>query len=62
MAKSNNTEVEIEVVLINGRVRCAYINNLRVFGDKPYVSEPQKVERFKTTLENFTEALRIKQR
>lgn len=37
----------IEVIVIDGRVRCVYLNEFRVVGSKPYVTEHQSVTRFK---------------
>lgn len=37
----------VEVVVIDGKVRCIYINNYRVAGSKPFVSEKQTTESFK---------------
>jgi hypothetical protein len=33
----------IEVVVIDGKVRCIYLNDYRIVGSKPYVSEKQHV-------------------
>ena len=33
----------IEVVVIDGKVRCIYLNDYRIVGSKPYVSETQHV-------------------
>lgn len=37
----------IEVVIIGGRVRCIYLNDYRIAGSKPYVSEAQGITTFK---------------
>lgn len=33
----------IEVVVIDGKVRCIYLNDYRIVGSKPYVSEQQQI-------------------
>lgn len=33
----------IEVVVIDGKVRCIYLNDYRIVGSKPYVSEQQHI-------------------
>lgn len=40
----------IEVVFIDGKFRCLYLNDQRIVGSKPYVSERQQIT--KLTLPN----------
>ena len=40
----------LEVVVINGKVRCIYLNDYRIVGSKPYASERQSIT--KLTLPN----------
>lgn len=52
----------IEVVVIDGKVRCIYLNDYRIVGSKPYVSEPQTVTRFTVPNGEFRAQLKRKPR
>lgn len=41
-----NPTDRIEVVVIDGRVRCIYLNDFRIAGAKPYASEVPKYVSF----------------
>lgn len=44
------------IVVIQGVVRCVCVNNYRLVGDKPYVSEGSKYKQFVFTLESLQNA------
>lgn len=52
----------IEVVIIGGKVRCIYLNDYRIAGSKPYVSENGSVETFKVPLGEIRRNLKRKKR
>ncbi len=47
---------ECQVVTIKKRVRCVYINNYRIVGSKPYVSEGGEHQNFEFTLDALRSA------
>ena len=44
------------VVTINNRLRCVYVNNYRLVGSKPYVSEGGDYKKMEFTLDNLRSA------
>ncbi|MNR56841.1 hypothetical protein D3C85_1774980 [compost metagenome] len=52
----------LEVVVIDGKVRCVYLNDYRVVGSKPYVSERQTVTRFKVPNGEIRQRLKRKRK
>lgn len=52
----------IEVVIIGGRVRCIYLNDRRIAGSKPYVSEAQDITTFKVPIGEIRPHLKRKPR
>lgn len=52
----------LEVVVIDGRVRCIYLNDYRIVGSKPYVTENQTVTKFTVPNGNIRGQLKRKSR
>lgn len=52
----------IEVVIICGKVRCIYLNDYRIAGSKPYVTEHGSVETFKVPIGEIRRNLKRKPR
>lgn len=56
---------KLTVVTIKKYIRCIYVNDYRIVGDKPYVSEGGEYKDFDFTLGNLQDAfpqLEIKQK
>jgi hypothetical protein len=47
----------LDVVLINGQCRCVYLDEYRIAGSKPYVSENPLYVSFKITTEDLKRAI-----
>lgn len=60
MSKKPETIVEklypLTVVRIGGELRCVYVNDYRLVGERPYVSEVGEYEKLEFTLEGLRKA------
>lgn len=52
----------LEVVVIDGKVRCIYLNDYRIVGSKPYASERQSTTKFTVPNGEIRQQLKRKSR
>lgn len=55
--EEKKTDVEVQVVMNrDGTIRCIYLNNFRIIGGKPYVSENLAYKTFTVSLDDMLSA------
>lgn len=52
----------VDIVIVGGKVRCIYVNDHRIAGSKPYVSESQTTTTFKVPAGEIRKHLKRKSR